>query len=342
MENSIYTSKYCTERGMKLFEAWALAMLQCKTKRMGVELCGCNNRTAVLFDATKKRLKLFFTDTREYFKRRKTVEPSAFFEERRGESDAEHVYGLEILFRLISYYYPEVISQKDLPKYLCAAQYHEFGESLGGGDVCDDGTRDGVTLDVKEFNLLGGYLREYIPESFASDVVEILHAAFFKKNSKFGGTFHYGDKTEAILKNFLNELMGRPGSMSWRLEHFSNLKPSKKVDGPPKTDVDCIAITKSDLPADDWFCHLLFSDGKIFEYRFAPVFLEIVRSAAEVTRRTDFYKKFRKESDTNSFFQHVLSAGAGYNNPYNESGMPWFDKLECSFTFGRRTFSDDI
>lgn len=236
-------------RAGRVFYAYQETMRLCNVKRSGVDLCGVNDPSNLRPPGTK--FEPFFVNHEQ--------------------SDAEHCFGMIVLTYYMHRLYPEVIGPGFFRNCVENAIIHELGENPSG-DIPDDGTRDNAKKDAEELDYLRHFTTQVFGEGAAeSELCSFVH--FVKKDNDYGIMLYLPDKFEAINRNLCFEDEGRPASLAYKLEH-SGLSTKDSGD---------MAMTHTDLAADNWLCGLLLDDN-IRNFKYTKYFVEVTLAGALMVR----------------------------------------------------------
>lgn len=135
----------------------------------------------------------------------------------RQESLSEHSLGTMTLLRLLSDFYPEIISGELLLRCLDFMRYHDLGETEYG-DIPDNGRRDSRLADAREFFSLArklAFLPEYRRDQILRDF-EIFNQSPDQLNGidqVFQSLCKLTDKSDAILRGLIYENKGHRGNL---------------------------------------------------------------------------------------------------------------------------------
>ncbi len=192
------------------------------------------------------------------------------------ESDLEHIAGMQMLIRLFSWHYPEIVPKDQLDDFIFGAQIHEMGE-ITTGDTVDDGARDEVKKEVFETFEIRNYLHLTAPKEEAERGIRIFKE-MQDKETDFGKTLFFFDKLEAVLQTIFYESMGYPGRLSYKENHYGGISERDKRQRD---------FTGSDRIADTWSYGFSRRVDKL-NFQHADVFKAVVHAAIIDVRKKPF------------------------------------------------------
>ncbi len=234
-----------------------------------------------------------------------------------------HSAGMCKLISLISCHFPKVIRPDELFSYTFLAENHDIGE-LGGGDLPDDGTRDKITTNAGEREIIESYLYRAYPREIARYGLK-LYDELTEKSTPFGQFAYLIDKLDGILTALFYEFLIKRirDEGKYPKEFPLGVRPCilDKVlvhhrDADKLVDITSTFYTQNTFAADN-FLHCEFFNPEFFAYPHLDVFFEIIQSAAYDVRGSKMkwidieYNKRISGYDYSHDFDNVPTAPCG-------------------------------